>query len=417
MNNLRVVRTTISIIALTFLAACASKPYSPVDVSTSSFLQRTITQEQGNIRVTAAVPSAAEAKALTGVDVYQQGIQPVWLKVENNGDQRVRVTPWSIDRNYFSPIEVAYMNRKKFSSQGYDDMQRWFYENRLERRVPPGESRSGLVYTHLMPGTKGFNLDLFTASGSLNFTFFVPMAGFTADYKRVDFDNLYADTGVRELAVGELQSVLEGELPCCSTDASGEKNGGPFNVVLVGSDVAVRRSLLRANWNETAANDPSTADARLHHYRGRPPDTVFVQRREDSDERLELRLWLAPWRGDDKRVWVGQARFSNSKTRLFDMDSNFFARFARENVGADVDSAVNYVLQRFWYNQSLIKMGIVQGAGASTPEKPHRSFTGAEYFTAGYLTVMLLSEEPVAMDETEFIYSQEQKEPGDGSEQ
>jgi hypothetical protein len=415
--NFASVRTTVSIIALTLVTACASEPYSPVEVSTSSFLRRAITQEQGAVRVTVAVPSAAEAKSLTGLDVYQQGIQPVWLKVENNGDQRVRVTPWSIDRNYFSPIEVAYMNRKKFSSQGYEDMQRWFYENRLERRVPPGESRSGFVYTHLMPGTKGFNLDLFTASGSLNFTFFVPMAGFTADYKRVDFDNLYADTGVRELAVGELQAVLEGELPCCSTDASGEQIGGPFNLVLVGSPKAVRRSLLRAGWNETAANDPSISDARLQHYRGRPPDTVFVQSREDSDGRLELRLWLAPWRGDDKGVWVGQAIFGNIKTRLFDMDSNFFVRFARENVAADVDSAASYVLQQFWYNQSLIKVGFVQGAGASTPENPHRSFTGAEYFTGGHLTVMLLSEEPVAMDETEFIYSRQQKEPGNGIEQ
>ena len=403
MNRLSTVRSILPIITLALLSACASKPYTPIDIESSVFLTRAVTDAQGTVRVTAAVPTAAEARALTGLDLYQQGIQPVWLKVENSGEQRVRITPWSIDKNYFSPIEVAYMNRKKFSKQGYEDMQRWFYENRLERRVPPGETRSGLVYTHLMPGTKGFNLDIFTFDSSLNFTFFVPIPGFTADYKHVDFDKLYADSDIQELAVGELQSILLQELPCCSTDASGKHNGDPFNVILVGSATAVKRSLLRASWHESAAGDPINADARLQHYRGRPPDAIFAQDRQDSDERLELRLWLSPWHGDDKQVWIGQTSFRNKKTSLINMDSDFFSQFVRENVAADVDSASSFVLQRFWYSQSLAKMGAVQHREVSTQENPHRSFTGAEYFSAGKLMVMLLSEKPVAMDETEFI--------------
>ena len=282
-------------------------------------------------------------------------------------------------------------------------MQRWFYDNHLERRIPAGETRSGLVYTNLRPGSKGFNVDIFTIESSLNFTFFVPIPGFTADYKLVDFEKIYGDSEIRELAVGELQTMLE-ELPCCSSDASGEQSGDPFSVILVGSPKAVRRSLLRANWDETAADDPSTSDARLQHYQGRPPDAVFVLDREDSDERLELRLWLAPWTGEDKNVWIGQASFSNSKVSLFNMDSNFFAQFARENVAADVDSASSIVLQRFWYNQSLVKMGFVQHQVASTPQSPRRSFTGAEYFSAGNLIVMLLSEKPISMNKTKFIY-------------
>ncbi len=206
------------------------------------------------------------------------------------------------------------------------------------------------------------------------------------------------------MAVGELRGVLEQELACCSTDASDKQLGDPFNVILVGSTTAVRRSLLRAGWYESAAGDPTTADARLQHYKGRPPDAVFIQVREDSDDRLELRLWLSPWYGDGKRVWIGQASFSNSKTTLFKMDSNFFTHFARDNVAADVDSAASYVLQHFWYNQSLVKMGLVPHQDVSTPDNPRRSFTGAEYFSAGSLIIMLLSEKPVAMSKTEFIY-------------
>lgn len=82
------------------------------------------------------------------------------------------------------------MNRKKFSNQGYVDMERWFYTNAMERFIPPGESRSGLVYTHLVPGSKGVNLDIFFNLEAYSFTFFVPMPGFTADYRRVDFASL-----------------------------------------------------------------------------------------------------------------------------------------------------------------------------------------------------------------------------------
>ena len=164
--------------------------------------------------ISAAVPDAEEARALTGLDLYAQGIQPIWIKIENKAATSARVAPWSIDREYFSPIEVAYMNRKKFSSAGYRDMERWFYDNSLQREIPPGASRSGLVFTNLRPGTKGFNVDVFSADTMHDFTFFVPLPGFTADFMEVDFDGLYEEAEIRELTVEELQLALETDLSC-----------------------------------------------------------------------------------------------------------------------------------------------------------------------------------------------------------
>jgi len=146
---------------LLLLAGCASKPYQDTELDTSSFLTRSISQQSDSLRVTAAVPDAEETLALTGLNLYEQGIQPLWLKVENTAEIPARVAIWSIDRDYYSPIEVAYTNRRQFSRQGYRDMERWFYDNGLPRNIPPGASRSGLVFTHFNPGTKGFNVDLF----------------------------------------------------------------------------------------------------------------------------------------------------------------------------------------------------------------------------------------------------------------
>lgn len=63
------------------------------------------------------------------------------------------------------------MNRKKFSSSGYQDMERWFHNDVMQRHIRPGETRSGLVYTSLTPGTKGFNLDTFAETTAYTLTF------------------------------------------------------------------------------------------------------------------------------------------------------------------------------------------------------------------------------------------------------
>ncbi len=106
------------------------------------------------------------------------------------------------------------------------------------------------------------NLDFTSAHlRSFNFTFIVPMPGFTADYMTVDPEGLYAEDEIVDLTVETLRSALEA-LPCCSVDESGAHQGMPFNIALIGTRLAVRRALLRGGWQETAAGDSATAAAR-----------------------------------------------------------------------------------------------------------------------------------------------------------
>jgi hypothetical protein len=377
------------------LSACAGRPYVATTPDAPGVLDRRVTQENGPIRVTVAVPDAAETEALTGLPLYDQGIQPVWLEVTNNGPDRVRLSVWSIDPNYYSPLEVAWKNREGLNEEGQAAMYRWFHENSIERRIPPGETRSGIVYTNLAPGTKGFNVDVLSARDieAYSFTFFVPMPGFRADYMEVDFAGLYGPDEIRPISTDELRGKIREE-HCCATDETGTKQGDPFNVVIAATPLALRRALLRGGWLETAAGAEETAIARLQRYRGRPPDGTFVKARPDGTERKELRLWMTPLVSDGEPIWVGQVLYNLGDSA----DGSDDLR-----LDPDIDEARNYFLQDLWYTQS-VRRGTYARAFDAVPESsPVTTFTGSTYFTSGFCAVVWLSESPVALDDIELL--------------
>ena len=376
------------------LSACATRPFQALPVESATFIERAITQTQESIQITAAVPGADEMEALTGLDIYSQGIQPVWLRVENSGRERVRVALWSIDDEYFSPMEVAWKNRGGYSNSGQVEMERWFLENQMPRFIPPGESRYGFVFTHLKRGTKGFNVDVYASNKSYNFTFFVPVPRFKADYIDIDLDNMYSEDEIQSFDLDGLRLALEAH-PCCSTDVAGSE-GDPFNVVLVGTALAVRRALLRGDWEETEYNSPDTILAREHRYQNRPPDATFRNARPDGSESKELRLWLAPIRLNEEPVWMGQVSYDMGGGSILKAINKY-------RIDPDIDDARMFIMQNFWYSQSLAQMAFVDGIPSSTIEAKQLNFNGSEYFTDGLRVVLFVSESPVALDETVIL--------------
>ena len=376
------------------LAGCAGQPYIGDDVLSASFLARTMTQEQGAIRVSTAVPDASETAELFRLSLYKKGVQPVWIEVENNSANMIRLSIWSVDSDYYSPLEVAWMNRGGYSAEGRSAMERWLYDAAIDRRIPPGEKRSGFVFTHLTPGTKGFNVDLIsTEPRSYTFTFFVPMPGFTADYMAVDFAHLYADDQIADLDTDALRAALE-QGPCCATDESGTLQGIPFNLAMVGTRLAVRRALLRANWQETELDSTTTSRARGQRYSGRRPDATFVKIRPDGSERKELRLWLTPMRVGQEQVWFGQ-------TGTVVMDQIFAS--GAPLASPDFDAPILYLMQDFWYSQSLKRVGFVRISDPISADAPIKTWSGFSYYTSGLRGILWLSEEPVGLDEVSHL--------------
>jgi hypothetical protein len=372
------------------ISGCASNVWLASSLDSAGFLARRISQTDGPVQVTVAVPDEAETLALTGLPLYEQGIQPIWLEVTNDLPQNVRLSVVSIDPDYFSPFEVAWMNRGGIGRETETEMQHWFNDNSMPRRIPARESRTGLVFSHLTRGTKAFNVDVISPElESYSFTFLVPMPGFTADYMQVDFLDLYASDEIEDIDTDALRRRVAQD-PCCSTDETGTRAGDPFNVVLVATPLALRRALLRAAWSETAAEDPETANSRSHRYRGRAPDGIFAKARRDGTERKEIRLWLTPFRYEGEPVWVGQV--------VYDFTASL-RRSERFEMESDVDEARNFLIQDLWYSQSVSHITYAKAYEAVAPARPVSTFTGSSYFTNGYRAVVWLSEDPVALDE------------------
>ena len=375
---------------LVLLTGCAGQPYVSNDVSTASFLARKLTQEQETIRVSTAVPDAGETAELFGLSLYEKGVQPVWIEVENNSANLLRLSIWSIDSDYYSPLEVAWMNRKGYSSEGQAAMERSLYDAAIDRRIPPGEKRSGFVFTHLKRGTKGFNVDLISGQlRSHTFTFFVPIPGFIPDYMAVDFQRLYADDEIVELDLETLRPALE-QAEYYASDITGTLQGVPLNIAVVGTPLALRRALLRANWQETELGSSFVGGARKQHYAGRPPDGTFIKIRADGTERKVLSLWLTPMRVGQEPVWLGQTVTAvgvGGKT-----DDVFL-------VSPDIDTPYIYLMQNFWYSQSLKHIGFVRAGEAVSATAPVEAYGGWRYHTNGIRGLLWVSEDPVGLDE------------------
>jgi len=126
---------------LMLVSACATQSYTYQSTKSLPIRDRALTQTEGDIQISASVPGQEEAHAIFGVPLYKRGIQPVWLEIVNNSPHRVRFAPTGLDREYFSPLEVAYMHRKGFTKEARAQMDRRFHDSALPRQIPAGETR------------------------------------------------------------------------------------------------------------------------------------------------------------------------------------------------------------------------------------------------------------------------------------
>jgi hypothetical protein len=376
------------------------------------FRERAQTKSEGNVTVTAAVPSAEESRKLFGVSVYKRGVQPIWLEIENRDEKPVYFLPLSLDPNYFSPFEAAYVSHFAYVTPANDEMDRYFFKRRQGIRIAPGTTRSGFVYTPVDEGTKAFNVDLVGEDHEVRtFTFFIHVPGLRADYHEVEFEALYSKEEILSYDEKGLKEALE-RLPCCTTNKKGTEEGDPLNLVVIGEGEDVFHTFIRAGWDETetiyTASALKTTVSFLFggRYRyspvsglyvfGRPQDVAFQKVRESIHERNHLRLWLAPMRFEEKPVWVGQISR--------DIGVRFTTKtIVTHKIDPDVDETRDFLIQDLWYSQGLLKFALVKGVGAAPISEPRGNLTGDPYFTDGLRAVLWVSSDPVDLEDVEFL--------------
>lgn len=378
------------------VSACATRSYHYESTDTLPIRERAVTQTEGDIRISASVPGTDEAATIFGIPVYERGIQPVWLEIVNNSPERVRFAPTALDPIYFSPLEVAYMHRKGFSKEARVQMDRRFHDSAMPRQIPAGETRSGYVFTHASPGTKSFNIDLFSADTDYSFAFFVTVPGFVPDHADIDFKNLYTPEEVHDYDLTGFRNGLA-SVPKTTTDQSGQNPGLPIGIVIVADGIDLLKALLRAGWYESPKLTDSDQLDKAHYVYGRTPDAVFRIRRSNKKDRNELLLWMAPLRVDGKQVWLAQANhFIGQRTQLEQI-------IVGARIDPNIDDGRDYFMQNLWYSQSLERLAWLTRSDVISIENSREDFNGSEYFTDGYVTVMWLSGKPISLLEARRV--------------
>ncbi len=367
-------------------------------------MERKQTQVIGEIRVSAAVPSARETREVLSASLYGRGVQPVWLEIENGSDVGVYFLPVGTDPLYFTPTQSAYWAGSEADSQSLGAVSRTFYQGSMGLWVPPGETRTGFVFTSLDEGTKAFNVDLVSDEReAYPFTFFIPVPGLKLDHQKVDWDGLYPESSLQRIDDDQaLIRALE-SMPCCTTDKRGKDQGDPLNIVVIGELDDVYRAFLRAGWDETETIHAGSLWKTVvsffsgGEYRyspvsglyvlGRPQDVAFQWTRENIHERNHLRLWLTPIRYRGTPVWIGQ------------ISRDIGVRFTRRTITThkidpDVDETREYLLENLAYSQALKAVGYVRGVGEASFDAPRGNLTGDPYFTDGYRVVLWVASTP-----------------------
>jgi len=233
------------IILFLLLVGCAAPP----QMESLDYRARAETQVDGGVHVSAVTLSQQESENSFALPLAKEDIQPVWLEIENQEDKELYLNLLSLDPNYFSPSEVAWMFRGD-EDHTLDELNVMFLDKHIRVIIPPHRTVSGFVYTNLDPGVKAFAVELLGERDHRIFEFTQIVPGFEADFMRVDFESLYAPGEVRDVDLDGLRQYLE-DLPCCVLGSDEKTLGDPLNLVIVGKGAHVLATLVRRGWDLT----------------------------------------------------------------------------------------------------------------------------------------------------------------------
>ena len=413
------------------LPGCVS--YNPRPLEEAPFQERVATEAQGGLRVSAAALGQKESADLFGVPLAKQGIQPVWLEIENGDDEPYVFFQQTVDADYYSPREAAYKNRfsttKRVFSYGLASLLLWplilvapfqyftarsangrmeevFAERGIgNRAIEPGQRASGFVFTHLDEGTKQVRVMLLGPGAEKEFALFVQVPGARLDHYEIDLEDIYAPEQIRDLEANRLREALSA-LPCCTTNRKGNGKGDPVNLIMIGEFDVLLQAFTRAGWDETELIDVTSSlrtarsfvfgsqyryspVSNLYLY-GRKQDVAFQKARATIHERNHLRLWYSPLRHEGRPVWVGQvSRDIGVKftTRTWNLTTHA--------IDPDIDDSREAVMGDLLQIRRVTELAYVPGVGESSPERPARNLMNDPYWTDGRRGVALLSDEPV----------------------
>jgi hypothetical protein len=93
------------ILLLVFLPGYTAFQQKPFDEA--RYLTHAVTRADGDLTVTADILTREKTREFFGFDFIGNGIQPIWVKIENAGTEPCWFVPHRLDPEYYSAMEAA----------------------------------------------------------------------------------------------------------------------------------------------------------------------------------------------------------------------------------------------------------------------------------------------------------------------
>lgn len=402
-------------VGMTVLAAGCASPAPDPDPGVG-YQGRMRSRSDGGVNVSVSVLSATESESLYGVPLAKRGMQPVWVEIGNETDRPIWLMYVGLDPSFFPNSEAADIFAADASREARRESAERFGRLSFRNPVLPGQTRSGMVLTHLEEGVKLIQLDLVAKDHAHAFSIFTVVPGFRGDYQTsaVFRRDVYPPDQIRDYDDDDAFRAALEALPCCATNEGGRKHADPLNLVIVGGLDDAFPALVRRGWRPTetkwsgaimrVVSSALSGERYLNapvsdlYLFGRPQDLALQKARDTIHQRNHLRLWLSPLRYRGKPVWVGQiSRDIGSRLTIHS------PTLTTHKIDPDVDEARTALAEDMAYSQSLVMIGYASGVGAAPPEQPRQNLTTDPYYTDGDRLVMVFDRRPVSLDSIQFF--------------
>jgi hypothetical protein len=119
--------------------------YRPQPLSEVALLEQAKTKNDGAVRISVAVLNEEQNKALFGASLVDVGIQPIWLRIENNDTIPYILFPHNVAPQAFSPLEAAYRSHYRFAPATNEEMDAYFVKRSIGKLVPPRATIAGVI--------------------------------------------------------------------------------------------------------------------------------------------------------------------------------------------------------------------------------------------------------------------------------
>lgn len=411
-------RAILPCLLLLVLSACSS--YAPKPLEGCPGDCKTYTQTRHDVTVSTNILSDDQAQRLYGLDLASVGLQAIWLRIDNQSDHSHWLLVSALDPNYFAPGEAAALFQVGLSGEDELRATQRFNNLAIPLKSPAGVVTEGYVLAPRHEGGRYLAVLLTGSQHMVDFGFAVTLPDGEFDFEQLDPAQIYPELDRPNLDLEQFRVRLR-NLPCCTLDEEGGREGDPLNLVLVGNLDNILASMSRGGWSFThrinlgtmermvgaaisGAPYPVAPVSPLYLF-DRPQDLALQRARNTILQRNHLRLWLAPFRFDHQSVWLGQiSRDVSIKPTLLS------PTLTTHVIDPNVDEARESLLQSLLVKGVVRRFAFVTGTPKAAPTAPRANLTEDPYFTDGLRLVMQLSGEKTVPPE-DVIYLEWQSSP------